>query len=246
MVQTKPDPQVSNSETKAYNHARYFLRRRFLRFLLRSIGFVMLAKLDHVEGLENLPAHGPAILMMNHIAFIDPVVIIYVSPRDITPLAKIEVYNYPFVGIFPRLWGVIPVRREEFDRRAIQQVMQVVKAGEMVLVAPEGTRGPELRQGKEGVAYLASRSGAPVIPVAIEGTQGFPAVRGSSSWRTHGAVVRFGKPFCFQPAYQRARHDQLRRMTDEALYILASMLPEERRGFYANLSKATQSTIQWL
>lgn len=230
----------------SYNHADWELRRRFCRFLLRTIGFTLLAKIDEVQGLENIPDKGAAILMINHIAFIDPIVVLHVVPRHIVPLAKIEVYNYPFVGIFPRLWGVIPVRREEFDRRAVQQVLAVLRAGEIVLVAPEGTRHPQLSRGKEGVAYLASRSGAPVIPVALEGTQGFPALRFSKRWKQSGAQVRFGKPFRFKKELQRPGREELRKMTDEAMYILASMLPEHRRGSYADLARATQDTIEWV
>lgn len=243
MLQIKQLRRASSSEATGYIHARYHYRRRLARFLLRTIGFSLLAKIDRVEGIENLPASGPAILMINHIAFIDPIVVMFVSQRDIVPLAKIEVYNYPVVGIFPKLWGVIPVRREEFDRRAIQQVMQVLEAGEMVLVAPEGTRGPRLRQAKEGAAYLSSRSEAPVIPVAIDGTEGFPALRGSAKWRSGGAVVKFGTPITFDPALQRAKGEQLRLMADEAMFILAGMLPENRRGHYSDLSQATRTTI---
>lgn len=237
---------IQRSYPFRYNHAAWEGRRRVLRFLLRTIAFTLLAKLDSVEGLEHVPAQGPAILMINHIAFIDPIVVLHVVPRNIIPLAKIEVYDYPFVGIFPRLWGVVPVRREEFDRRAVQQVLEVLRAGEIVLVAPEGTRGPQLSQGKEGVAYLGSRSGAPIVPVAIEGTTGFPALRFSRRWREPGAQVRFGKPFRFRSNLGRPGREQLRQMTDEAMYILARMLPENRRGVYADLTKATSETIEWL
>jgi 1-acyl-sn-glycerol-3-phosphate acyltransferase len=230
-----------------YEHARFEPRRRVLRWLIRHIGFNILAKLHKVEGLENVPQQGPAILMINHIAFIDPIVVLHVLPRNIIPLAKIEVYNYPVVGIFPHLWGVIPVRREEVDRRAVQQVLEVLKAGEIVLVAPEGTRAPSLSQGKEGIAYLASRTSVPVIPVAVDGTVGFPALRFfSPKWREPGASVRFGKPFRFRPEYRKPTREQLRQMTDEAMYALAAMLPEARRGYYAELSKATQETIEWV
>jgi 1-acyl-sn-glycerol-3-phosphate acyltransferase len=239
--------QTANREqakSHGYNHSRFETRRRFLRFLLRTIGFTLLAKLNRVEGQENVPAQGPAILMINHIAFIDPFVVLHILPRNIVPLAKIEVYNYPIVGIFPKLWGVIPVRREEFDRRAVKQVLEVLDAGEIVLLAPEGTRGQQLQEGKEGVAYLASKSGAPVVPVAIDGTPGFPALRGTAPWRGPGAFVRFGKPFCYLPEYQHANREQLRKMTDEAMFILASLLPHHRRGVYADLSKATQETLE--
>jgi len=227
----------------AYNHADWAMRRRLLRFLLRTIGFSLLAKVDQVDGFENFPQHGPAILMINHIALIDPIVVLHVAPRNIVPLAKIEVYSYPVIGIFPRLWGVIPVRREEFDRRAVQQVLEVLKAGEIVLVAPEGTRSPQLSQGKEGVAYLASRSGAPVIPVAVDGTIGYPTFRLSQRWKEPSAHITFGKPFYFRSEVKHPGKEELRNMTDEAMYILAGMLPEHRRGYYADLTKATRDTI---
>ena len=230
----------------AYDHARLEGRRRFLRFLIKYIGVPLLAKIDQVEGLENVPASGPVIVMMNHIAFVDSLLALHLLRRNIVPLAKIEVYEYPVVGIFPRLWGVIPVRREEVDRQAVQQALQVLKAGEMVLLAPEGTRGTSLQRGKEGVAYLASRAGAPVVPVAIEGTPGFPALRFTKPWRGRGAHFRFGKPFRFRMEARRARGEDLRKMTDEAMYILAAMLPPHLRGVYSDLSQATQDTIEWL
>jgi 1-acyl-sn-glycerol-3-phosphate acyltransferase len=232
-----------HSTSSNYHHADWARRRWLCRILLRTIGFSLLAKIDQVDGQENFPPEGPAILMINHIALIDPIVVLYVARRNIVPLAKIEVYNYPVVGIFPRLWGVIPVRREEFDRRAVQQVLEVLKAGETVLVAPEGTRGNQLSQGKEGVAYIASRSGAPVIPVAIDGTIGFPAFRLSQRWKGPGAHITFGKPFYFRSDVKHPGKEELRKMTDEAMYILATMLPEQRRGYYADLTKATRDTI---
>jgi 1-acyl-sn-glycerol-3-phosphate acyltransferase len=231
--------------TGHYDHARLEGRRRFLRFLLRYIGFTLLAKIDRAEGLENVPAEGPTILMINHIAYVDPMIVMNVMPRNIVPLAKIEVYNYPLVGILPRLWEVIPVRREEVDRRSVKMVLEVLDAGEIVLVAPEGTRSPQLQRGKEGVAYLATRSGAPVVPVAIIGSEGFPALRFSSPWSGPGAYVRFGKPFVYRGEFQRAKLDKLRKLTDEAMYQLASLLPAERRGVYSDLSLATTDTVEW-
>jgi 1-acyl-sn-glycerol-3-phosphate acyltransferase len=228
-----------------YNHARFESRRRLLRFLLRTIGFTLLAKIDHVEGIEKVPSKGPAILMINHINFIDPFVVLSVLPRNIVPMAKIEVYSYPVVGIFPRFYGVIPVQREQTDRRAIQGALEVLKAGEIILVAPEAHRGPQLRQGKEGIAYLATRSNVPIVPVAIDGTIGFPAFRLSSRWHEPGANVRFGDPFRFTSSQngQRADREMLRLMTSEAMYILAALLPENRRGVYSDLSCATRDTI---
>jgi 1-acyl-sn-glycerol-3-phosphate acyltransferase len=232
--------------SSGYDHSRYEARRRVLRFLLRTIGFTLFAKVDHAEGMEYVPSTGPAILMINHINFTDPFVVLAVLPRTFVPMAKIEVYSYPVVGIFPRLYGVIPVQREEIDRRAVQGAIEVLKAGEVILVAPEAHRGPVLRQGKEGIAYLATRADVPVVPVAVDGTIGFPTYPFSRRWFQPGARVTFGHPFRFKSDGQRAGRQMLRLMTDEAMYILSGMLPEYRRGYYSDLSLATQTTIEWV
>lgn len=227
-----------------YRHSSFWLRRRFLRFLLSTIAFPWLVRIRSVVGRENVPQSGPAILLINHIAFVDPIVVMQALKRDIVPLAKIEVYEYPVIGLLPKIWGVIPIRRDEVDRRAIQRSLAVLKAGEVILVAPEGTRNSSLQQGKEGVAYLASRSGAPVIPVALEGTEGFPSFPIKKTWWQGGATIRFGRPFRYLDSYKRARGDMLRQMTDEAMYVLANMLPEHRRGAYSDLGQATTETIK--
>ena len=172
---TEKSESSSIWSSRGYDHSHFEFRRRLMRLLLRTIGFTVLVKVDHVEGVEKVPAMGPAILMINHINFVDPFVVLHVLPRNIVPMAKVEVYSYPIVGIFPRIYGVIPVQREEIDRRAIQGALDVLRAGEIILVAPEAHRGPQLRQGKEGVAYLATRANVPIVPVAIDGTIGFPS-----------------------------------------------------------------------
>lgn len=237
-----------NQRKMKYDHKKYELRRKFCRFLLRTIGFTMLVKIDRVSGLENIPTYGPAILMINHIAFVDPMVVLHVIPhRNLVPMAKVEVFDYPLIGIFPRIYHVIPVRREEADRRAIQDSLDVLGAGEMILIAPESTRSPALQPAKAGVAYIATRSNAPVIPVAIEGTPGYPTFIGSKRWKGPGVSILFGKPFRFRSAGEgKPKADELNRMTNEAMFALASLLPPERRGTYADLSKATQDTLEYL
>jgi 1-acyl-sn-glycerol-3-phosphate acyltransferase len=238
-------PEEKVLPTGNYNHQRWVFQRGVLRFLIRHIGFNLLLKVEKAEGMENVPKSGPAILMINHLSFADSILALEMCPRQIVPLAKIEVYEYPVVGIFPKLWGVIPVRREEVDRQAIRQALEVLNAGEMILVAPEGTRHTQLEQGKLGIAYLASRGNAAVVPVAISDTPGFPALRFNKRWQGPGAKIKYGKPFRFRSSLGRHSREQLRQMTDEAMYVLAAMLPEERRGYYADLSKATTETIEW-
>jgi 1-acyl-sn-glycerol-3-phosphate acyltransferase len=219
IVLTKSKSKLS---ARDYNHAQHEPMRHILRWLITNIGFRFLAKVERVEGVENLPAAGSAILMINHIAFVDPIVVLGNLPRNIVPMAKIEVYDLPLIGIFPRLWGVIPVRRGELDRRAIEQA---------------------LREGLEGAAYLAHKAEAPVVPVAIDGTEGVIKL-GLKRASDPGARVRLGRPFRFKAQGVRPSRAALRQMTDEAMYRLAAMLPEPRRGFYANLSKATTEYIE--
>jgi 1-acyl-sn-glycerol-3-phosphate acyltransferase len=217
-----------------YDHARLEPKRRILRWMIDNIAFRFLVRMESVQGIENLPAHGAAIIMINHIAFVDPVVVMGVLPRNIVPLAKVEVYSYPVFGIFPWLWEVIPVHRGDFDRKALRSAEEVLRAGEVILVAPEGTRHPAMQAGKEGIAFLAHRTGAAIVPVTIEGTEGFPTLPIARRWRGPGAQVRVGKPFRLAHQTERPSRETLRRMTDQAMGHLARMLPEERRGAYGN------------
>lgn len=242
---TKSTGGLRSAWGEAYDHAALERPRRALHWMIRHIGFRVLLKYNRASGLENLPSRGSAILMINHIAFVDPVVVMGSLPRMIVPMAKIEAYNVPIWGIFPRIWRVIPVSRGELDRKALRMALEVLGAGEVILVAPEGTRGPSLGRGKEGVAYLASKSGAPIIPVAIEGTEGFPSIF-PFGWHKPGASIRLGAPFRFRSLTGKPSREQLRLMTDEAMYVLAGMLPAPRRGAYADLSRATQSTLEFV
>ena len=141
---------------------------------------------------------GAAIVMINHIAFVDPVVVMGTLPRNVVPMAKAEVHRLPIWGWFTKRWPVIPVQRMGLDRRAVEQALAVLRAGEVVLVAPEGTRHDSLRDPHEGLAYLALKTGAPVVPVVVEGTNDFPRLR--FLWGNRpGASVKIGRPFRFKP-----------------------------------------------
>ena len=109
-------------------------------------------------------------------------------------------------------------------------------------MAPEGTRNPTLHQGKEGIAYLGWRTGATIVPVAVEGTRGFPTLD-LRRWRQPGARVRIGRPFKFKAYDSRPDRILMRKMTDEAMYVLAGMIPEAMRGVYSDLSLATMETL---
>ena len=229
-----------------YDHQALEPRRRILRWVIDNIGWRFLVRIGRVEGLEYFPQQGPVVAIYNHIAFVDPVVVLGNLPRNVVPLAKVEAYSYPLIGIIPRLWAVIPVRRGEVDRQALAKARDVLAAGEVILMAPEGTRSPALLEGKEGVALLADRSGAPVVPIAVEGTDQFPTTS-LRKWRGSGALIRIGRPFRYRPAPGgKADRQRLRLMTDEAMYVLASLLEERRRGHYRDLSKASSTTFDFV
>ena len=228
-----------------YQHARYERRRRLLRWLIHNVGYRFLARFEGAEGLEHIPLTGPLILYFNHIAFIDPIIVLSCIPRNGVPMARHDVYSIPLWGIFPRIWEVIPVRRGEADRQALRGALRVLRAGETVLIAPEGTRSPQLQRGKVGLAYLAVRSQAVMVPGAIEGTPGFPSLN-PSRHRLGGASVRFGRGFRFRAEIARPGREELRRMTDEAMYVLSALLPEQRRGVYADLDQATTDTVEFV
>ena len=232
------------SLTEAYDHQALEYMRWNLRWILKHIGFRVLAKYEGAEGVENFPGEGPAIVMINHIALIDPAVVVGSLPRNVVPMAKNEVYRYPVFGYFAKLWEVIPVHRQSFDRNAIRQALGVLKAGECILVAPEGTRNAALQPGKEGIAYLGVKSGAPIVPAAVTGSRGFPTLN-PLRWLREGAYVKMGRPFRFKVGEDALERKMLRLMTDEAMYALAALLPEELRGVYSDLSKATTQTIEY-
>ncbi len=124
-----------------------------------------------VHGTQNVPASGPVILASNHTAFVDGPLLGAVAPRWTTCLVKAEAFT-GFFGVMLRSAGQIPVVRHTGDRAALQAALGVLESGEVLGIFPEGTRGRgDVASVQQGVAWLALRSGAPVVPVAILGTR---------------------------------------------------------------------------
>jgi 1-acyl-sn-glycerol-3-phosphate acyltransferase len=217
----------------SYEHRDYERRRRLLRWLMAHLGWPLFAKIDTIEGVDRVPSLGPAILVINHIAMIDPIAVLGHLPRNVIPVAKRESSRVPFWGIFATMWHVIEVRRDGSDQGALLQALSVLAAGEVVLIAPEGTRSPAMRRAHAGVAYLAAHSAAPVVPVAVDGTEGFPTLKPGRR-AGPGVVVRFGRPLRMaSPLAGQPSRELLQSMTSEIMGRIAAMLPEPRRGVYA-------------
>ena len=220
----------------------YNLAQKISIALLRPV-FNLIVHLQ-VDGLDNIPDAGPAILMINHVAFLDPVMLIACVRRRIVPMSKIENLRLPGVNLLIRIWGAINVRRGEVDRAALRRAIEALQAGHLLLMAPEGTRSKsgELQEPHDGIAYVATRTGALVIPVGIVGTPDIG--RNWKQGRRATVYVTLGRPFYFETASQRIGREALSQMTREAMYQLAAMLPPQQRGRFADLRDATTRLLR--
>ena len=221
---------------------QYNLAQKVAIATLRPV-FNLIVHLE-ADGLDNIPAAGPAILMINHVAFLDPVMLIAGIRRRIVPMSKIENLQLRGVNLLIKLWGAISVRRGEIDRAALRQAIEALQQGHLLLMAPEGTRSKsgELQAPHDGIAYVATRTNSLVIPVGIVGTPGI-----AQNWKRLKRTrvrVTLGCPFYFETAGARAGREVLSQMTTEAMYQLAAVLPPQQRGRFANLRQATTRLLR--
>lgn len=151
---------------------KHALLPRFVRATLGQLVRVVFR--TRLSGAENIPASG-AIIAGNHVSYLDPILMWCASPRPVHFMAKRELWDSPVIAwMLPRLWG-FPVTRGEPDRTAITTATELLKAGELVGVFPEGGRAEEgsdeLRAAQGGAAFIALRAGVPIVPVAFVGTE---------------------------------------------------------------------------
>jgi len=189
-----------------------------------------------IQGLDQLPTEGPVIVYYNHIHYLDPFVLTtrFVNQRYIVPVAKIELESTFFVGWGLRGYGVIFIKRGEADMPALRGSLAVLKAGQMLLISPEGTRSSSgaLIEAEKGLALLVYRTNPVLMPVGVWGTRDFP----SAYKRLRRPVVhyRFGKPYKFNLPAEISRKQAEIMITDYAMRRLAQCLPESMRGVYAD------------
>jgi len=161
-----------------------------------------------VEGRENFPTSGKTIVYANHISAIDPVVIACVLPRKISFMAKIEIFKNPILAWIFRKAGVIPVKRGKADISAIKSSLQVLNKGGVFAIFPEGTRSKDgqLQEFSHGIASIAHRSKAKIIPVAIASKYNY----------FKPLKIKIGKPLNFESYFeQKASSELLEKMADE-------------------------------
>ncbi|HEY3366197.1 MAG TPA: lysophospholipid acyltransferase family protein [Symbiobacteriaceae bacterium] len=144
-----------------------------------------------VEGTENIPADGGVIISGNHMNGNDPLFVGISATRKLAFMAKEEIFKIPFVSFLARGVGAFPVKRGQPDRAALKRTLDLLEQGGGLGIFPEGTRNRSGKLGKAepGTAYLALKSGVPVIPVGISSTY---------KWFSP-VVIKYGKPVDLEP-----------------------------------------------
>lgn len=205
----------------------------------------LLCRVDDAD-LAKVPRHGPLILVANHINFLEvPLVYSHLMPRPVTGFAKAETWDNPLMAWLFDLWGAIPIRRGEVDLEALRRALSALEAGKILAVAPEGTRSGDgrLRRGRPGVVLLALRSGAPLLPLAFFGGERFHG--NLRQLRRTDFHIVVGEPFTLETNGVRLTRAVRQQMTDEIMYQLAALLPPAYRGWYADLSRATEQFLRF-
>lgn len=200
-----------------------------------------------LQGFEQLPETGPAILCANHVSFLDSAFLIIQAPRNISFVGKSEYLDsWKTRRLFPAL-GMIPIDREggEKSQAALDAAERVLQRGELFGIFPEGTRSRDgmLYKGKTGAARLAIKIDCPIFPVGIVGTREIQPPDAKLP-RVGGRVsITIGKPI-FPERYAQRTDDHLvlREMTDEVMFEIQSMTGQQYRNVYAGKQREVRLT----
>lgn len=204
---------------------------RALQRLLQWV--IQLSTQIEVRGVEHIPLTGAFILATNHLHVFDLPVAFAYNPRQVTVFAADKWRNRFGGWLMQWVTRTIFVARGEPDRRALSQALEVLKAGGVMAIAPEGTRSRTggLLPGKSGVVYLAARAGAPIIPTVMWGQE--RVMPGWTRLRRAPVHLHFGPPLVLPAEAARWRTADLETYTETLMLTLARMLPAEYRGVYA-------------
>jgi 1-acyl-sn-glycerol-3-phosphate acyltransferase len=205
--------------------------RAIIRFVIRMVADVQ------VSGVENLPLSGPCIVVSNHLGRLDaPLAYCYTDRDDVTMMVAEKYKNNPLFRFFVKELNAIWVDRFNADLGAMRITLHRLKAGGMIVIAPEGTRSKTgaLIEAKPGSSYLAAKAGVPIIPVAITGSEDTAVLSRFKRFQRAKIIAHTGKPFTLPPLKGKNREEELKHATDEIMCQIAAMLPPAYRGVYAD------------
>ncbi len=215
-------------EGKENSLMKYTTFRSIVRFIMGIIAEV------EVVGEENLP-QGNVLVASNHLGRLDTAALLCVVDREDIIMAVAEKYKDHFLyGAIGRAVNAIWLNRFEADFAALREILVRMQKGGLMVIAPEGTRSKteSLQQGKMGAAFLANKSGYPVLPVALTGTEDRGVVENLKKFRRSKIKIVIGKPLTIEVPKGKGREEALHQATDEIMCQIAAMLPEKYRGVY--------------
>ena len=205
----------------------YYVARVLVRML-----FILLTRWQ-VKGKENIPTQGPLLVVANHLNLTDPPLLGVSLGRKAVFMAKEELFRSRFSAYFIGSFGSFPVYRGKLDRKAIRQAQQVLADDAALVMFPEATRSKsaQLQPAFPGSALIASRSGAPILPVGISGTEKIKGL----SWilRRPRITVNIGHPFYLPTISSKSTKAELAEQTNFIMERIAELLPPQYRGNYA-------------
>ena len=206
--------------------------RVFFRGLTKLLTFLLLRA--EVSGLENFPRRGPAVIVFNHLGDADAVLMMATLPFESPAegIGKIELNEHWLVGPVFRAYGIIWVHRGRPDRKAMRAALDGLAQGRMVTLAPEGRQSliGGLEEGNVGAAFLALKSGAPIVPIAMTGTENSKVYGYLKQWKRAPVTLKVGQPFHLTVLADRQK--TLQEGTRQIMRALAGLLPESYRGQY--------------
>lgn len=209
---------------------QYRTLRSIVRFLMKLIADFEL------NGIDKLPK-GNVIVAVNHLGRLDTAVLLCVVDREdiIMPVAE-KYRDHPIYGALGRAANAVWLNRFEADYSALRHILARMKQGGLMVIAPEGTRSKTeaLQEGKMGAAFLASKSGYPVMPVALTGTEDRGALENLKRFRRIKITVTAADPFYITSPTGKGRDEAMRQATEEIMCQIAALLPEKYRGVYAD------------
>ncbi|MDH4137797.1 MAG: 1-acyl-sn-glycerol-3-phosphate acyltransferase [Anaerolineae bacterium] len=200
----------------------------------------LLCRIDDAQ-LAQVPDQGPLLVVTNHVNILEiPIIYIHLQPRPVTGFVSADRWDSRWSRWLLDVCGAIPLRRGEADMAALRRGLEMLKAGHIVIIAPEGTRSGHgrLQKAHPGVVLLALHSGAPVLPVVYYGSERYrDNLRRLRRTDFHIAV---GKPFYLDAGGIKVTRQVRRQMIDEVMYRMSALLPPAYRGLYSDLNAATE------
>ncbi len=185
-----------------------------------------------VTGRENVPAQGSLIVAANHASYIDPPLLVASVSRRVRFLAHEGLFQHPLVGLVVRGADALRVERESRVSSGARRAIRELRKGSAIGLFPEGHRNLDgvLGQGKPGIAYVALKTGASVLPVGIAGSHRVQKLTDALK-RPH-LVVKIGTPLALHIGARRPEREQLDAFTEQVMREIAGLLPTAQRGIY--------------